>query len=652
MPAVWIDDPRSGDVSSWPCNLGLAATFDPEVGAQYGRMMSEEWRAMGISMQVATQMDLATEPRWKRIPGTFGEDPALSMDMASAIINGWQSTYDDNGNDLGWGKHSVNNQMKHFPGDGAAEGGRESHTRDGAYNIFPGGQFFTHTLPFIACMNLPGKTKTVSAAMTNYSIGIEADGSPVGGERIATSFSPYKINNLLREKYHWDGYILTDFGILTSKNYGVENLTPVEKRLATLQAGCDAFGGEGNDRLKSIELAMETYDLGVAKLGKAKMDEIMKRSTERILRTHFNIGIVDNPYLEFEVAQSTSSKPEHEAAGYNAHLKSIVMLKNSKGIIHKASSETKKPKVYIPRVYVEATGGWSRTPASAAPGFDLQIAQEYYDVITDELPNKYTGPADKEGNPTLSPNDIIRASKKEIAQCDFALIRISNPKNGNPTFMESGGMRDGGPGSVGSISDRKEFTYLPISLQYRPYTANSKFVRRVSLGGDMVEDTKQLADNGTKKLTKENRAYFGQTGIITNESHLDLVLNIASVVENVIVALDMSNPMVFNEFESKVDAIVVGFGGGRSANLPDQAFLAVISGKVEPSGLLPIQMPANMETVEAQFEDVPRDMECFVDSNGNTYDFAFGLNWSGVINDDRTAKYNVPPIVGEAPKEN
>ncbi len=148
IPAVWIADPRSGDVSEWPGNLAMAATFDPEVGAEYGRLMSEEWRAMGISMQVATQMDLATEPRWKRISGTFGEDPALSMDIARAVINAWQSTYDENGNDLGWGIHSVNNQMKHFPGDGSAEGGRESHTRDGAYNVFPGGQFWTHVLPF------------------------------------------------------------------------------------------------------------------------------------------------------------------------------------------------------------------------------------------------------------------------------------------------------------------------------------------------------------------------------------------------------------------------------------------------------------------------------------------------------------------------
>ncbi|MGW8316990.1 MAG: glycoside hydrolase family 3 N-terminal domain-containing protein, partial [Bacteroidales bacterium] len=584
------------------------------------------------------------------IPGTFGEDPALSMDMARAIINGWQSTYDEEGNDLGWGKHSVNNQMKHFPGDGAAEGGRESHTRDGAYNVFPGGQFYTHTLPFLACMDLPGKTETVTAAMTNYSVGIEADGSPVGGERVGSSFSPYKINHLLREKYGWDGYILTDFGIMTSKDYGVEDLTPAERMLAILEAGCDAFGGEGGNGQESMELAMEAYELGITKHGEEGMNEIMKKSTERILRTHFNIGIVDNPYLDLQVAETVPNNAEHNVAGHLAHLKSIVMLKNSDGIIHKATAGAEKPTIYIPRVYLAATGGWSRTPASANPGFDLETAGAYYNVVTDALADPFTGPADREGNPTLSPDDIIRTSREEIAQCDFALVRITNPQNGNPTFMESGGMREG-PGSESSITDRQEFTYLPISLQYRPYRADSEYVRRESLGGDMIEDTENPAEGDTKKLVKENRSYFGETAVITNESHLDLLLNTASVAEKVIVVLDMSNPMVFKEFESEVDVILLGFGGNRAAFVPDKAFLEIISGQVEPSGLLPLQMPANMETVEAQFEDVPRDMECFVDSDGNTYDFAYGLNWSGVISDERTVKYDVPPIVGELEKE-
>lgn len=65
----------------------------------------------------------------------------------------------------------------------------------------------------------------------------------------------------------------------------------------------------------------------------------------------------------------------------------------------------------------------------------------------------------------------------------------------------------------------------------------------------------------------------------------------------------------------------------------------IISGRYEPTGLLPIQLPSDKKTVELQNEDSPRDMECYVDADGNAYDFAFGLNWSGVINDERVKKY-------------
>jgi beta-glucosidase len=65
----------------------------------------------------------------------------------------------------------------------------------------------------------------------------------------------------------------------------------------------------------------------------------------------------------------------------------------------------------------------------------------------------------------------------------------------------------------------------------------------------------------------------------------------------------------------------------------------MVSGKAEPSGLLPLQMPANMETVEKQLEDVPLDMVPYVDEAGNAYDFTFGLNWKGIIRDERVKKY-------------
>jgi beta-glucosidase len=89
------------------------------------------------------------------------------------------------------------------------------------------------------------------------------------------------------------------------------------------------------------------------------------------------------------------------------------------------------------------------------------------------------------------------------------------------------------------------------------------------------------------------------------------------------------------EIEPYSDALLLNFG------VSNNALLDIISGRYEPSGLLPMQLPANMKTVELQAEDLPFDMECHVDADGNTYDFAFGLNWSGVINDERVRKYSV-----------
>lgn len=101
----------------------------------------------------------------------------------------------------------------------------------------------------------------------------------------------------------------------------------------------------------------------------------------------------------------------------------------------------------------------------------------------------------------------------------------------------------------------------------------------------------------------------------------------------VLVILRMSNPTVVAEFEKDVEGLVINFG------VQDQAILDIVSGAVEPSGLLPLQMPAGMSTVETQMEDVPFDMQAHLDSEGNTYDFGFGLNWAGIIQDERTAKY-------------
>jgi len=135
--------------------------------------------------------------------------------------------------------------------------------------------------------------------------------------------------------------------------------------------------------------------------------------------------------------------------------------------------------------------------------------------------------------------------------------------------------------------------------------------------------------------TNKNRSYQGKTITAANHSDLKTILETKSAMAGkpVIVSMALSNPSVMSEFEKEVNGIIVSFG------VQDQALLDILTGKSEPSALLPIQMPADMKTVEEQKEDLPHDMKCHRDSEGNVYNFGFGLNWKGVINDARTKKY-------------
>ena len=117
------------------------------------------------------------------------------------------------------------------------------------------------------------------------------------------------------------------------------------------------------------------------------------------------------------------------------------------------------------------------------------------------------------------------------------------------------------------------------------------------------------------------------------ERNLYLTTQLIELGLPVVVAINISNPPVLKEIEPYADALFLTF------DVQNQVVLELVCGKHEPSGLLPFQMPADMETVEAQAEDTPRDMRCHTDADGHTYDFAYGLNWSGVINDERTQTY-------------
>jgi beta-glucosidase len=571
------DAGSGGDISMWPSALGLAATFDPGLVREFGRIASIEYRALGITTALSPQIDLATEPRWSRVSGTFGEDPRLAADMARAYVDGFQTSVGDREISGGWGYDSVNAMVKHWPSGGPEEGGRDGHFGYGRYAVYPGGNLQDHLRPFTeGAFKLEGRTGMASAVMPYYTVSF---GQDPGGANVGNAYSAYFIGDLLRGTYGYEGVVCTDWGItndetavdaFSGRPFGVEDLSVAERHHRVIMAGVDQFGGN-NDAGPVIE----AFRLGVEEHGEDAMRARFEESAVRLLRNILRVGLFENPYLDVEETAATVGKAEHMTAGFEAQLRSIVMLKNRGGTLPLEKQIT----VYIPKRYTPPrTTFFGRvTPESLDYPLNMDVVKRYFGVTDDPK------------------------------EADAALVVVASP--------------DGGAGYDGADAEWGGNGYVPISLRYGRYTAEHARAKSLA-GGDPHEDF-------------TNRSYKGKTVTAVNTSDLALIRDTRKAMPGkpVIVSVALSKPMVFREFERDADAILVTFG------VQDQAILDVLTGAVEPSGLLPMQMPASMKTVEEQLEDVPHDMECHVDSEGHAYDFAYGLGWAGVIDDARTARY-------------
>lgn len=567
-----------GDISHWPTSLGMAATFNPELVFDFGKIAAKEYRALGITTALSPQVDLASEPRWTRFTGTFGGDPKLSADLGRAYIDGFQTSEGDVEIADGWGYESVVAMVKHWPGGGPEEGGRDAHYNYGKYSVYPGNNLKTHLIPFTeGAFKLNGPTQCAGAVMPYYTISYGIDPS---GNNVGNNFSKYIITDLLRDKYGYDGIVCTDWGVTRDNEavenfggmcWGVETLSVADRHYMILKAGADQFGGN-NDK----EPVLQAFQMGVKEFGEEAWNKRIRESARRLLMPMFRTGLFENPYLDVDKTKEIVGNKEFMRRGYEAQVKSLVMLKNKQCVL--PVSDTGK-KVYIPKRHFPSV-----------VDFFGNTTKDYYDYpVNLDLVKKYYQVVD---NPE---------------EADFTIVFIQGPMSG--TGYDVADREKGGNG------------YVPISLQYNDYTANS--ARTTSIAG------------GDVKESFTNRSYKGKTVKTANKDDLALVLNTRKQMKNkpVIVTLMATRPVIVGEFEKAADAIVVSFGTS------NEAFLDIISGKAEPSGLLPCQFPLNMETVELQKEDIPRDMVPYVDSEGHAYDFAFGMNWQGVINDERVQKY-------------
>jgi beta-glucosidase len=340
IPLTIASDPRNQDAggffnmsaktfSIWPDPLGLAAIGDEKLMEQFADISRHEYVAVGIRQALHPQVDLATEPRWPRIAGTFGEDANLSARLTTAYVKGYQ------GEKLSIS--SVATMTKHFPGGGPQKDGLDPHFEFQKGQVYPGNNFNYHLIPFEAAF------KAHTAAIMPYY------GVPMGQkgyEEVGFSYNKSIITELLRNKYHFDGVVCTDWGLVSdakianfnwpAKAWGVENLSKEDRVLRIIDAGVDQLGGESLPEIV-VKLVKD------GKLSEKRVDV----SIRRLLRLKFELGLFDNPYVDEKKAGDIVGKPEFMKAGQDAMRRSMTLLKNDN---HTLPLALNKLKIYVKNI--------------------------------------------------------------------------------------------------------------------------------------------------------------------------------------------------------------------------------------------------------------------------------------------------------------
>lgn len=338
IPVTIASDPRNhfsqnifamaaSSFSQWCETLGFAAIGDPELVRQFAETAREEYLAVGMRVSLHPQIDLATEPRWPRISGTFGEDAALSAKLVKAYIQGFQ------GDSLGPG--SVATMTKHFPGGGPQKEGLDPHFEFQKGQVYPGDNFDYHLIPFEAAF------EAGTASIMPY-YGIPTDQTD---ENVAMAYNKMIITGLLREKYKFDGVVCTDWGLITdtqmgntvwpARAWGVEHLSEEDRVKKAIDAGVDQFGGE----------SVPQHVVSLVASGKVT-EERINESVRRLLRQKFQLGLFDNPYVDEARVSEVIGKAVSVAAGAASQRRAMTLLKNKDKVLPLKGT----PKIFVKNI--------------------------------------------------------------------------------------------------------------------------------------------------------------------------------------------------------------------------------------------------------------------------------------------------------------
>ena len=342
------------EATLFPQEIGLAATWNPELAEEFARITAYETRASGIPWNFSPVLDLGRQPLWSRHFETLGEDPYLASALGASLIRGYQGG--DSIDDL-----HVAACMKHFVGYSGTKSGRD---RTPAW------------IPekYMRELYMP----TFKKAVEEGALTVMINSGVVNG--VPGHRNYHLLTEVLKDEWGFKGFAVSDWEdfIMLNTVHRTDS-TLAEAYISAFNAGVDMsmvpLSPQYKDYCESMIKAVEDGRITMKRLDDA---------VRRILRVKFLTGLFDNPKpaIEYDLFNSE----EFKRAALNAALESITLLKNDDLL---PLDETKKVLVAGPTAdnLIYLNGAWTHTWQGADPNFNTVGCKTVRQVFEEKLGN-------------------------------------------------------------------------------------------------------------------------------------------------------------------------------------------------------------------------------------------------------------------------
>ena len=301
----------------FPSQLGMAVSWDPDKVKAAGRATAEEVSCTGVHWTFSPVLCIARDTRWGRVDETFGEDPMLIGELASAMVKGYQGGAKA-GEELS--KNAILACAKHFAGYSETQGGRDASEADLSHRK-------------LESWFLPPFERVAKEGCGTFMLGYESiEGVPV-------TFNKWLLTDKLRGAWKYNGTLITDWDNV-GRSVWEQHVKP-----DCVHAAADAVKA-GNDLVMTTP---QFYEGAIEAVKTGLLDEsLIDDAVSRILALKFRLGLFEDPRLpDAERIKAVIGSAEHQQTNLELARESVALLRND-GTLPFAASKAKRIAVVGP----------------------------------------------------------------------------------------------------------------------------------------------------------------------------------------------------------------------------------------------------------------------------------------------------------------